>query len=56
MVPPRTSLTFTYQTRVRLPVANGPQPHNLLNGGEVQLVSTDYANQVFASVMPGTIP
>ncbi len=56
VVPPRASLTFTYQTRVRLPVASGPQPHNLLNGGEVQLVSTDYANQVFANVSPGLIP
>lgn len=54
-VPPRSSYTFTYQGQFRNPAAGGPPAHNGL-GGDVQVVTSAWADQVFAGYSTGGNP
>ena len=55
-VPPRTTLTFNYQGRFRLLASGGPVAHELIAGGDVELVTKAWANQVFANYPVGGNP
>jgi hypothetical protein len=55
-IPPRTSLTFTYQAKMRFPSTTGPQPHQTIDGGAATLVPTAYVNQLFAGLPAGATP
>lgn len=52
-VPPRSSITLSYQAKFRPATFGGPQAHGFLGGGDVELVSTSRANQVFAGYPSG---
>ena len=50
---PRSSITLSYQANVRLEVPFGPGGHDILSGGSIEVMSTSWANQLFASYPVG---
>ena len=55
-IPPRSAVKLNYQARFRLMAPGGPQPHEFLTGGHVELLSKAWADQVFAHYPVGGTP
>lgn len=55
-IPPRSTVTLNYQSRFRLPLALGPQPHEFISGGDVRLVTKAWADTIFSGYPAGGTP
>ena len=55
-VPPRSAIRLTYQGRFRLPIDGGPEPHEPIRAGDVQLISRSWADLIFSYYPSGGLP
>lgn len=55
-IPPRSTVTMNYQSRFRLPLALGPQGHEIISGGDVRLVTKAWADTIFSVYPAGGTP
>jgi hypothetical protein len=56
VIPARSAMTFSYEAHFRNPATGGPLAHTSISGGSVEVMTTSWANQLFAAYPVGGAP